>query len=231
MFGLVWNLFYTFDNQFLAHSKDEKGVIIMALAALTETLRRDLAAAATEVVSSNHAQTAQALVDSSSGVSEENDWEEATLHEAIENDRRITTRNIIRWLDQILSCIINCHRAYISVGHFTAMDVKIGNRATLSSAMSYADAFTAWLKLENDAINCKYDTGDPSLSSKMANSDNERIAMLDFHRRVHLHQQTFGRKLSQKEIYMDQNSRLPKGFECQKMARFDFRHDNNITIA
>jgi hypothetical protein len=190
----------------------------MALAALTDQLRKQLTLAAALTV----ADDTQVVGPNDDDV----DWEESTLHEAIESDRRLTTRNVVRWLDQLSAGILACHRAYISVGDFGVTDVKVGHRGAVASSVSYAEAFTAWLKLGNDAVNCRYDTGDPSLCSGVAQADGERIAVLDFHRRVRLHQQTMGRNAEPRSP----NSRLPKAFECQNMLRFDFRHDNNISI-
>lgn len=195
----------------------------MALASLTEQLRKQLTEnAAISAAESNHA----LIVDDN----DEIDWEESTLHEAIESDRRLTTRNIIRWLDQIIAWIQTCHRAYVSVGDFGVLDVKVGHRAAVAASVQYSEAFTAWLKLGNDAVNSRFDTGDPSLSSTVTKADSERIAVLDFHRRVRLFQQaTFGHKHGPQSA-QDKLTRLPRSFESQKMLRFDYRHDNTIII-
>jgi hypothetical protein len=196
----------------------------MALAALTEKLRQ--AAAAVAAAEANQQQIVQATNEE-----DDIDWEEATLYEAIESDRRLTMRNIIRWLDQLSICILNSHRSYVSVGDFSTMDVKVGNRASLASAISYSEAFTAWLKLGNDALTCKYDTGDPSLSSQVVKADAERIAVLDFHRRVREYQNSLAtKKKDPNATASEAGPRLPKAFECQKMLRFDYRHDNNICV-
>jgi hypothetical protein len=150
--------------------------------------------------------------------------EDGTLQEAIASDRRLTTRNIVRWVDQLIGNVLNSGKAFLSVGDFGVVDVKLGYASSLGSSIAYNEAFIAWLKLGRAIHVDKFEPTAPSNDKKLS-SDNDRIAVLDFQRRV---------AAVQKELSVSQTkkdgTRPPRGFECVKMLRFESRHDNNIVI-
>jgi hypothetical protein len=150
--------------------------------------------------------------------------EDGTLQEAIASDRRLTTRNIVRWVDQIIGNVLASGKAFLSVGDFGALDVKLGYASSLDSTIAYNDSFTAWLKLGRALPTDKFEPPSKGTDKKLP-SDNDRIAVLDFQRRVSALQREASAAQSGKE-----GGRHPRGFECVKMLRFESRHDNNIII-
>lgn len=153
-----------------------------------------------------------------------------TLHEAIFNDRRLTTRNIVRWIDQILNTLLVFHKSYTTVGDFGIHDIKLGPDPSLASAKAFTDHLLTKLKTGHDAFSAL--NFSDSTKKKNATQASDRSVCMDFLR-----------KLSSAKKLRDENSaapragspekrrkRLPKGFECQTITQFDAKNDNNLSI-
>ena len=146
-----------------------------------------------------------------------------TLYDIIHNDRRLTTRNIVRWIDQVLNTVLLYHKGYTTVGEFGIDDVKLGPESLIASTKSFAENLLTALKSGQDAGSTLSYIESPSKKSKPT-QDGDRSAALDFRRRLTA---ASGLQMGHAEQHQ---RRLPRGFEYQWMIKLDIRHDNNISI-
>ena len=153
---------------------------------------------------------------------------DSTLHEAIENDRRLTTRNIVRWIDLVAAAITNCHRAFVSPGKFTAEDIVLGNKQALSNTSMFTEKSISRMKTDQEYLSL---TDEQSIESNMLpNSiEDDRLAALDFLRRTLLYRKSIERPGTAGEP-ADLPDWMPRGFQSATLTRFDHRHDGNIAI-
>lgn len=158
--------------------------------------------------------------------------DKGTLHEAIANDRRITNRNVYKWIDQVLNTMQVYHRSFASIGEFSILDVNIGYSHQLKDSVAFGENLLATFKANQHAVEAlKLKIGDPE---KILN-DGERIAAVDFRRRIQAYQSSLSDKANSQELVRSNGaptarSTLPRGFEIPKMLKFDFKHDNNVCI-
>lgn len=160
--------------------------------------------------------------------------DKGTLQEAIANDRRITSRNIFKWIDQVLNVLLVYHRSFMSVGEFGLLDVSIGYSKQLKDLVAFEESLLAVLKANHNAVE----------ALKVKNSvaereliEDERIATLDFKRRILLHQSKLSEAAKHQELVVrsetttaTEKRALPRGFLSSKLLKFDYKHDNNVCI-
>ena len=157
----------------------------------------------------------------------------ATLYEAIYNDRRLTTRNIVRWIDQVLNTLLLFHKGYTCVGDFGIRDIRLGPDSSLSSTKAFSEHLLNTLKSGQDAMRSL--NFSPSVKKKKESDDKERSVVLDFQRKLAVASngsaQTTGSTTIKRTSSPERSRRrLPRGFDCQYMTQFDARHDNNIIL-
>jgi hypothetical protein len=156
--------------------------------------------------------------------------EEDTLHEAIFNDRRLTSRNILRWILQVLTTVQTFHKSFASTGDFGILDIKLGPESDLISSRYFTSKVLAALQAGQNPLTVAIDKNGEAASVKAKakrkgsdaamemDSGSDRSASLDFQSKLSLVRDTSG-------------SRFPKGFECQKMTRFEGKQTTSITIS
>lgn len=159
----------------------------------------------------------------------------ATLHEAIFHDRRLTTRNVVRWIDQLLNTLLVFHRSYTTVGEFGIDDVKLGPDSSLASTRAFSDHLLTKLKTGHDALSA-LNFADSSKKKNRA-QPSDRSVCLDFYRRLSAVHSLDARKLGDEGAPAARagsperrRKRIPRGFDCQTITQFDARNDNNLSI-
>lgn len=164
--------------------------------------------------------------------------ESDTLYDAIYHDRRLTTRNVVRWIDQLLNTVLLFHKAYLTVGEFGISDIRLGPEASIASTRAFADNLLNLLK-GGQHVNSSLDFSAAPQSPKRKTEnipDKGRGAALDFHRRITAATADLSQAGSTENLTLRPQSpekarkRLPQGFDCQWMTKLDIRHDNNICI-
>ena len=159
----------------------------------------------------------------------------ATLHEAIYNDRRLTTRNIVRWIDQVLNTLLVFHKSYTTVGEFGINDVKLGPDSSLASSRAFSDHLLSKLKTGHDALNAL--NFKDSSKKKNETQPSDRNVCLDFLQRLSSLHASDGKTPGEQGTSAvragspeRRRKRLPRGFDCQTITQFDARNDNNLSI-
>lgn len=79
------------------------------------------------------------------------DQQSHTLDDAIENDRRLTSRNVLKWIQQLSTTLFGIHRNYVTLRDFTLQDIS------LCSESSFVFTIVKWMKPKYQPVDPKID--------------------------------------------------------------------------
>lgn len=154
------------------------------------------------------------------------------LCEAILNDRRITIRNIIKWIHRLLNTLLGFHSVYTSLGDFDIHSIKIGTTESLQSLNDYCSNILLKLKPENaDSVTIK-----KGKNKKFNQVDEDmRKVTIDLHKpmansAVATNTQYENCRSAIGTKSLPYQTRIPREFDSSKIMRFNVKKDGAITV-
>lgn len=118
---------------------------------------------------------------------------ECTLFETLSSERRVTSRNVIKWIQQLLTSMLVVHCNYMSVGDITLSDVILESDAYVVSALqehrSIVNARNKAFNESRENGSDQEENGDDQVFFQKIQHDTDRNAWIDLHGKLFVSEQ------------------------------------------